>query len=93
MIANIVLWILFQDEIFNQEYNNDFSVTKIINIQTGCKYTTKYNIWITKLKGLLFESNEHLLINQYKYCKILMFHNSIEINNSQTSEYLYKAIH
>ena len=47
---------------------------------------------LINLKKLIFESNEHWLINQFQYCKVFLFNNSFEFDLSEIPEYLFNAI-
>ena len=90
-LANKVLWDYSQNEIFNENYDDKNIGTNIMSALAGWNYETRYKVWNKKLKSLLFKSNEHWLINQFQYCKILLFNNSFEIDLPEIPEYLIKA--
>ena len=91
IIANRTLWDISQDKIFKREYDEDYCDTNIMTALAGYKYEAKYKIWLNKLEKLIFESNEHWLINQFQYCKTFMFNNSFEADITTIPEYLFKA--
>ena len=91
-IANRTLWDISQDKIFNKEYDQAHSVTNIMTALAGSNYETKYDTWLNKLEKMIFESNEHWLINQFQYCKIFLFNNSFEADLSEIPEYLFKVV-
>ena len=91
-IANRTLWDISQDEVFNKEYDKNHPGTNIMTALTVSNYEAKYDTWLNKLEKLIFESNEHWLINQFQYCKIFLFKNSFELDLSEIPEYLFKVV-
>ena len=91
-LANRTLWDISQDDVFKNKYNKDYYGTNIMTKLAGYNYEAKYKIWFNKLKKLIFESNEHWLINQFQYCKTFMFNNSFEVDITTIPEYLVEAV-
>ena len=91
-LANRTLWDISQDNIFIKEYNEVYYDTNIMTELAGYNYEAKYKIWLTKLRKLIFESNEHWIINQFQYCKTFMFNNSFEVDITTIPEYLVEAV-
>ena len=75
-----------------RDYDETHNGSNMFCALAGCSYETRYRVWLDKLKNLLLKSNEHWLINQFQYCKILMVSNSFEMNVEDIPEYLFDAI-
>ena len=75
-----------------KEYDESNDGTHILSELSGCNYETRYKIWFNKIKSLLLNSDELWLLNQFQYCKALLFDNSYEMDIDDIPEYLFKVI-
>ena len=75
-----------------RDYDETHNGVNMYCALAGCSYDTRYRVWLDKLKNLLLKSNEHWLLNQFQFCKILIFNNSFEMNVDNIPEYMFDVI-
>ena len=91
-LANKTLNDLIHQNDSYKDYDETHNGVNMYCALVGCSYDTRYRVWLDKLKNLLLKSNEHWLINQFQYCKILIFNNSFEMNVDNIPEFMFDAI-